>query len=78
MIKQLIVAASAALLCAGAQAATYKDGTYTVFLKILAPVQPMLELKFVVPDKKTAQNIYKSWELKASELYSAIYDTLVD
>ncbi len=29
MIKQLIVAASAALLCAGAQAATYKDGTYT-------------------------------------------------
>ena len=55
-----------------------KDGTYTVFLKILAPVQPMLELKFVVPDKKTAQNIYKSWELKASELYSAIYDTLVD
>ena len=39
-----------------------KDGTYTVFLKIIAPVQPMLELKFVVPDKKTAQNIYKNWE----------------
>ncbi|MBQ5927065.1 MAG: DUF4364 family protein [Clostridia bacterium] len=54
------------------------DGTYTVFLKILAPVQPMLELKFVVPDKKTAQHIYKSWESKASELYTAIYDTLVD
>ena len=54
------------------------DGTYTVFLKILAPVQPMLELKFVVPDKKTAQNIYKNWESKASELYTAIYDTLVD
>ena len=54
------------------------DGTYTVFLKILAPVQPMVELKFVVPDKKTAQNIYKNWESKASELYSDIYDTLVD
>ena len=54
------------------------DGTYTVFLKILAPVQPMLELTFVVPDKKTAQNIYKNWECKASELYSAIYETLVD
>lgn len=54
------------------------DGTYTVFLKILAPVQPMMELKFVIPDKKTAQNIYKNWECKASELYSAIYDTLVD
>ena len=40
--------------------------------------QPMLELKFVVPDKKTAQNIYKNWESKASELYSAIYETLVD
>ena len=54
------------------------DGSYTVFLKIIAPVQPMLELKFVVPDKKTAQNIYKNWESKASDLYSAIYDTLVD
>ncbi len=54
------------------------DGTYTVFLKILAPVQPMLELKFVVPDKKTAQRIYKNWESKASELYSAVYDTLAD
>lgn len=54
------------------------DGTYTVFLKILAPVQPMLELKFVVPDKKTAQHIYKDWESKASDLYSAIYETLVD
>ena len=54
------------------------DGTYTVYLKILAPVQPMLELKFVVPDKKSAQNIYKNWESKASELYSAIYETLVD
>ena len=55
-----------------------KDGTYTVFLKIMATVQPMLELKFVVPDKKTASNIYKKWEDKASELYSVIYDTLVD
>ncbi len=54
------------------------DGTYTVFLKILAPLQPMLELKFVVPDKKTAQNIYKNWECKASDLYTAIYETLVD
>ncbi len=54
------------------------DGTYTVFLKILTPVQPMLELKFTIPDKKTAQNIYKNWESKASELYSAIYETLVD
>ena len=55
-----------------------KDGSYTVFLKILAPVQPMLELKFVVHDKKTASAIYKHWDDKASELYSAVYETLVD
>ncbi len=55
-----------------------KDGSYTVFLKILAPVQPMLELKFVVPDKKTASTIYKQWESKAKELFSAVLDTLVD
>ncbi|MBQ7369789.1 MAG: DUF4364 family protein [Clostridia bacterium] len=55
-----------------------KDGTYTVYLKILAPVQPMLELKFNVPNKKTAQHIYKNWDSKASDLYTAIYDTLVD
>ncbi len=55
-----------------------KDGSYTVFLKILAPAQPMLELKFVVPNKKTAQNIYKNWSSKASDLYTAVYETLVD
>ena len=55
-----------------------KDGTYTVFLKILAAVQPMLELKFVVPDKKTANTIYKKWNDKASELFSVVYETLVD
>ena len=56
----------------------FADGTYTVYLKILAPTQPMLELKFVIPNKKAAQRIYKNWESKASDLYSAIYETLVD
>lgn len=55
-----------------------KDGTYTVFLKILAPVQPMMELKFVVPDRKTANKIYKKWEEKAADVYSAIYENLCD
>ena len=54
------------------------DGTYTVSLKILAPVQPLLDLKFVVPDKKTAKAIYKSWEEKAADLYSVIYENLCD
>ena len=55
-----------------------KDGTYTVYLKILAPVQPILELKFVVPDRKTANKIYKKWEEKASDVYSVIYENLSD
>lgn len=54
------------------------DGTFTVVLKILAPVQPLLELKFVVPDKKTAKAIYKKWEEKAADLYSVIYENLCD
>lgn len=54
------------------------DGSYTVLLKILAPVQPLLELKFVVPDKKTAKSIYKKWEEKAADLYSAIYENLCE
>lgn len=55
-----------------------KDGTYTVYLKIMGRVQPTLELKFVVADKKTAQNIYKKWEDKAADLYYVINDTLVE
>lgn len=54
------------------------DGTYTVYLKILAPAQPLLELKFVVSDRKTANKIYKKWEEKAADLYSVIYDNLSD
>ncbi len=54
------------------------DGTFTVSLKILSPVQPILELKFVVPDKKTAKTIYKKWEEKAADVYSVIYENLCD
>ena len=54
------------------------DGTFTVALKILAPVQPLLDLKFVVPDKKTAKAIYKKWEEKAADLYAVIYENLCD
>jgi len=55
-----------------------KDGTYTVYLKILEPSQPLLELKFVVPNRQTAKNIYKKWEEKAANVYATIYDNLVD
>lgn len=55
-----------------------KDGTYTVYLKIIEPAQPLLELKFVVPNRQTAKNIYKKWEEKAANVYANIYDNLVD
>ena len=55
-----------------------KDGTYTVYLKILEPVGPQLELKIVVPSRQIAKNIYKKWEDKAENVYSAIYDNIVD
>ena len=55
-----------------------KDGTYTVYLKIIEPIQPLLELKFVVPNRQAAKDVYKKWEEKAANLYSLIYDNLVD
>ncbi len=55
-----------------------KDGTYTVYLKILEPAQPILELKFVVPNRQIAKDIYKKWGEKAGETYRSIYENLVD
>ena len=39
---------------------------------------PVLELKFVGPDKKTAKTIYKKWEEKAADVYSVVYENLCD
>ena len=55
-----------------------KDGTYTVYLKIIDPVQPALELKLVVPNRQTAKDIYKKWGDKASDVYRTLYENLVD
>ena len=55
-----------------------KDGTYTVYLKILEPVGPQLELKIVVPSRQIAKNIYKKWEDKADNVYATVYECLVD
>ena len=55
-----------------------RDGTYTVYLKILEPSQPLLELKLVVPDRQTAKSIYKKWAEKAGNVYATVYDCLVD
>ncbi len=55
-----------------------KDGTYTVYLKIIEPAQPILELKFVVPNRQIAKDIYKKWGEKAGDTYRNIYENLVD
>ena len=55
-----------------------KDGTYTVYLKIIEPAQPILELKIVVPNRQIAKDIYKKWEEKATSVYRNIYENLVD
>ena len=55
-----------------------KDGTYTVYLKIIEPVQPLMELKFVVPNRQAAKDIYKKWNEKADGIYRVLYENLVD
>lgn len=55
-----------------------KDGTYTVYLKIIEPVQPVLELKLVVPNRQIAKDIYKKWDEKSTGVYRTIYENLVD
>lgn len=55
-----------------------KDGTYTVYLKIIEPAQPTLELKLVVPNRQIAKDIYKKWGEKAPIVFRNVYDNLVD
>ncbi len=54
------------------------DGSYTVLLKILDPAGPKLELKLNVANRSNAQDIYKKWEEKASQVYGALYDILLE
>ena len=55
-----------------------KDGTYTVYLKIVDAIGTQFELKFSVPSRQIAKNIYKKWENKAENIYALIYENLVD
>ena len=54
------------------------DGTYDVALKILEPTQAILEININVPNRATAKWIYQKWEEKATQVYSSIYDLLVE
>ncbi|MCH5160445.1 MAG: DUF4364 family protein [Clostridiales bacterium] len=54
------------------------DGTYTVWLRIVEPSSTLLDLKFVVPNNRTAKNIHENWEKKASNVYLMLHDQLVE
>ena len=54
------------------------DGSYTVLLKILDPAGPKLELKLHVANRSNAQDIYKKWAEKASQVYGALYEILLE
>lgn len=54
------------------------DGTYTVLLKIVDEVNPVMRLEFTVPTKAAARAIWKSWEIKAPHVYSSIYELIIE
>ncbi len=54
------------------------DGSYTVLLRIVEPLGTKLELKLNAPNRAVAKQIYKRWEEKASDVYAAIYNILID
>ena len=54
------------------------DGTYTVQLKIVDPVQTTLEIKLNVANRNTAKSVYDKWEKKAVQIYSVLHEELID
>lgn len=54
------------------------DGTYTVLLRIVEPSSTVMELKLSVANRAAAKAIYEKWEKKASNVYSSIYDILIE
>lgn len=54
------------------------DGTYTVQLKIVDPVQTTLEIKLNVANRNTAKSVYSKWEEKAAQIYGHLHEELID
>lgn len=56
------------------------DGSYTVTLKIRAPLisQPLLELKIKAPSRQSAIEAVKKWKDSAHLVYESIYETLIN
>ncbi len=54
------------------------DGSYTVHLKILDPSRTTMELKLNVANRSVAKTVYGKWDSNAAEVYSLIYEKLID
>ena len=54
------------------------DGSYTVHLKILDPLRTTMELKLNVANRAVAKTVYNKWDSSAAEVYSMIYEKLID
>lgn len=54
------------------------DGSYTVHLKILDPTRTTMELKLNVANRSVAKTVYNKWDGTAAEVYSMIYEKLID
>lgn len=54
------------------------DGSYTVQLKILDPTRTTMELKLNVANRAIAKMVYGKWDGSAAEVYSMIYEKLID
>ncbi len=54
------------------------DGSYTVHLKILDPTRTTMELKLNVANRAVAKAVYNKWDSSAAEVYSIIYEKLID
>ncbi|MEG2158922.1 MAG: DUF4364 family protein, partial [Clostridia bacterium] len=53
-----------------------QDGTYDVYLKIVDETQPTMEIKINVASRNIAKYIDKTWESKAPQAYTTLYDLL--
>lgn len=54
------------------------DKTYTCSLKIVDSIKTTLDLKINVANKEIAKNVARKWETKAAEIYTMLYEQLVD
>lgn len=55
-----------------------KDGSYTVWLRVVEPNATLLDLKLVVSSARAAKKVHEHWEDNAADVYMMIHDKLVD